>query len=269
MTQSTLQKKFNALKNELQTYDHLAIAFSGGVDSAFLALAAHSAIGIHALAVTCAGSYFPPDEIERARDFCTRHDIPHLVLNIDDEITDQFAYNPPDRCYLCKKCLFSMMKDALGDIPIADGSNLDDLGDYRPGRIALRELEVISPLIDTGFTKHDIRSGLAAMNEPIWDEPACACLASRIPYGSLITKEKLDAVYKAESALREMGFRQVRVRHHETVARIEVPKEDIPRFFDMDVMKKVNEAVRDAGFTHVALDLAGYEKGSLNRDITL
>ncbi len=264
-----MQKKLKFLQEQLATYDRLAVAFSGGVDSAFLLLSAFQVLDIKALAVTVVGSYFSPDETDRAKEFCTKHGILHLMLHMDEELTDSFSHNPPNRCYLCKKSIFQLIQQSLGDIPIADGSNLDDLDDYRPGQKALHELDIVSPLLDAGFTKQDIRTGLIAMNEPLWNEPPCACLASRIPYGSTITAEKLHAVYRAETILHQLGFLQVRVRHHGSVARIEVAKEELPKFFDKDVMEKINHQIRQAGFNHVSLDLAGYEQGSLNKDICL
>ena len=150
-----------------------------------------------------------------------------------------------------------------------DKQNDDSSRTRRTRKIAVRQLDIVSPLLDANFTKQNIRTGLIAMNEPLWNEPPCACLASRIPYGSTITAEKLHAVYRAETILHQLGFLQVRVRHHGSVARIEVAKEELPKFFDKDVMEKINHQIRQAGFNHVSLDLAGYEQGSLNKDICL
>ncbi|MEA4922883.1 MAG: ATP-dependent sacrificial sulfur transferase LarE [Eubacteriaceae bacterium] len=262
-----MQDKLKLLKDKIRSYDRLAIAFSGGVDSTFLLLAANSVLGSGALAVTASAPHFAPDELQEAKQLCEDHDIPQLVISLDETVTDTFAHNPVDRCYICKKAMFSFIKEALGDMPLADGTNADDKDDYRPGRRALKELGVISPLEEVGFTKAEIRKALAAMNIKIWDKPAYACLASRIPYGEMITPEKLAAVYRAEKALKELGFTQVRVRHHGDVARIEVLPEERHKFFDEKFMDRVNEEVKKAGFTYAALDLGGYVKGSLNSNI--
>lgn len=263
-----MQDKLELLRQKLAGHENLAVAFSGGVDSTFLLLCARDIFGDDLLAVTAIGPNFAPDEIQEAKDFCAEWEIRHLIVNLGDDLLQALGPNRPDRCYVCKRTIFGALRDtleALGYDTLADGTNADDALDYRPGARALAELGVISPLRDAGFTKQDVRLGLKAMNIKIWDKPAFACLASRIPYGVEITKEKLTAVYKAEAALKELGFRQVRVRHHGDVARIEVPAESRSRFFDPAFMDLANEKVKAAGFRYAALDLGGYEMGSLNR----
>lgn len=263
-----MQNKLELLRQKLAGHENLTVAFSGGVDSTFLLLCARDIFGDDLLAVTAIGPNFAPDEIQEAKDFCAEWEIRHLIINLGDDLLKVLGPNTPDRCYVCKRTIFGALRDTLSDMgydTLADGTNADDDLDYRPGARALAELGVISPLKEAGFTKQDVRLGLKAMNLKIWDKPAFACLASRIPYGDEITKEKLTAVYKAESALKELGFRQVRVRHHGDVARIEVPPENRSRFFDPAIMDLANDKVKAAGFRYAALDLGGYEMGSLNK----
>lgn len=263
-----MQDKLELLHQKLAGHETMAIAFSGGVDSTFLLLCAQNIFGDALLAVTAIGPNFAPDEIQEAKDFCAEREIRHLIVNMGEDLLDVLAPNTPDRCYLCKRTIFGALLETLGEMgydTLADGTNADDALDYRPGARALAELGIISPLKDAGFTKNDVRLGLKAMNVKAWDKPAYACLASRVPYGEEITAEKLTAIHRAESALRELGFRQVRVRHHGDVARIEVPPENRSRFFDPAFMDLANEKVKAAGFRFAALDLGGYEMGSLNK----
>ena len=185
-----------------------------------------------------------------------------------DEIADEsFGNNPPNRCYFCKNELYSILRRVAaeeGMAVVADGSNADDVGDHRPGMRAARELGVRSPLMEAGMTKADIRALSKAFGLPTWDKPAQACLSSRFPYGDRITPEKIAQVEKAESLLRGLGFRQLRVRHHGAVARIEAPKEEVPRFVQEDVSRRVIAGVKAAGFTYVTIDLEGFRSGSMN-----
>lgn len=267
-----MQSKLELLRQKLLGHENMAVAFSGGVDSTFLLLCAKDIFGDDLLAVTALAPNFDPDEIEQTKKICTDHEIRHLIINLGTDLLDEIAHNPEDRCYVCKKSIFSALRTTLSDLgfdTLADGTNLDDAQDYRPGQRALDELGVISPLRDAGFTKQDIRMGLKAMNVDIWDKPAYACLASRVPYGEEITIEKLDSIHQAESALRELGFTQVRVRHHGDVARIEVPPAQRSRFFDEAFMDLVNEIIKKAGFKYASLDLGGYVMGSLNQGLGL
>lgn len=265
------EEKLNQLEEIIKGYGQIAIALSGGVDSVFLLLFAKKVLKNGVFAVTADAPNFAPDEVLYAKELCRRENIPHMVVELGEEILSSFRHNPPDRCYICKKAIFTQIKrralTCYPDAVVADGTNLDDMKDYRPGRKALEKLHISSPLRDAGLTKADIRKGLRALGGEIWDKPAFACLASRIPYGETITVEKLQAVCKAERALHDLGFSQVRVRHHGAVARIEVPPQDRARFFDLGFMDRVDELIKDAGFLYAALDLLGYRMGSLNEEI--
>lgn len=260
---------FRRLLRQIRRYDTLAVAFSGGADSAFLLAFArqYGGFGSRLTAVTLRAPNFSPDEVLYAETFCRDREIPHILLDVPLEEIDGFSENTPERCYYCKKSLFTriLTETARRNIrTVADGTNQDDEYDYRPGRRALQELRVVSPLLDAGLTKAGIRAGLRAMGLSIWDKPAFACLASRIPYGEPVTEEKLAAVRAVEQQLHLLGFRQVRVRHHGEVARIELLPEDFSRFFNREIMQKTKEAALQAGFRFAALDLDGYRMGSLN-----
>jgi uncharacterized protein len=265
-----MQNKLELLRQKLLGHENMAVAFSGGVDSTYLLLCAKDIFGDDLLAVTALAPNFDPDEIQQTKKICADYEIRHLIINLGTDLLTEIAHNPEDRCYVCKKYIFSALRETLAKLgfdTLADGTNLDDAKDYRPGQKALYELGVISPLRDAGFTKPDIRLGLKAMNVDIWDKPAYACLASRVPYGEEITIEKLNAIHQAESELRELGFTQVRVRHHGDVARIEVPPTQRSRFFDEAFMDLVNEIIKKAGFKYASLDLGGYVMGSLNQGL--
>ena len=262
-----LQDKIQLLKMKLDGYDQLAVAFSGGVDSTFLLLCAFDALGPDVLAVTISGPQFLPDETAYTKKFCEEREIAHLQIPMPEDLFETFADNPPDRCYICKKAIFGYVRESLGDLPVADGTNADDAADYRPGRKALKELGIISPLEEVGLTKAEIRMGLKAMNIPIWDKPSCACLASRIPYGERLTADKMNTVYILESFIRELGFPQVRVRHHGKIAIVEVPPEDREDFARAQVLDVVNEKIRNAGFLYATMDLGGYTTGKLNSEL--
>ena len=267
----TYEEKMKRLEALLKEYEEVAIAFSGGVDSTFLVLFAHKVLGNNAVAATASASNFAPDEISYAQELCRKEGITHHVIELDDSILEAFADNPPDRCYICKRLVFGKMMAQIRrhfpDAVIIDGTNVDDMQDYRPGRKALEELGIASPLKEAGLSKDDIRRGLKELGGEIWNKPAFACLASRIPFGEKITVEKLQTIHKAEMALRGLGFEQVRVRHHGTLARIEVPADQRVRFADPEFMDKVNELIKEAGFLYVTLDLAGYRMGSLNEEV--
>lgn len=265
------EEKIRLLEQIIKGYGQMALALSGGVDSTFLLLFSKHVLGSNLVAVTASAPNFAPDEIAYACALCDREGIRHMIVDLGEEILSEFSHNPPDRCYICKKAIFGRVKQQVAaqypGAVIADGTNLDDMNDYRPGHKALAELAVASPLKEAGLTKAEIRRGLKELGGDIWNKPAFACLASRIPYGEPITAGKLAAVYKAESALRELGFEQVRVRHHGSLARIEVAPEERKRFFDPEFMDRVSALVKEAGFLYVTLDLAGYRMGSLNEEI--
>lgn len=267
----TYEEKLLRLEEILKEYEEVAVAFSGGVDSTFLVLFAHKVLGDNMVAATAEAANFAPDEIEYAQKLCRENGIRHYVIELDDSILEAFADNPPDRCYICKRLVFGrMMAQIRHHFPhavIVDGTNVDDMQDYRPGRKALEELEIASPLKEAGLTKDEIRRGLKEIGGEIWNKPAFACLASRIPFGEKITVEKLKQIHKAEMQLRYLGFDQVRVRHHGSLARIEVPADQRIRFADPELMDHVNRLMKDCGFTFATLDLAGYRMGSLNEEV--
>ena len=261
------REKLRLLKALIKSLESLAVAFSGGADSAFLLKVAHDVLGQNVLAVTVRLSSFPGREFAAAAEFARMHRIPHRTIPANELDIEGFLENPPDRCYRCKRALFlkiAAVADENRLKRVADGSNIDDLGDHRPGVRAARELNVVSPLQDAEMTKQDIRILSREMNLQTWDKPAAACLATRIPYGQRITPEKLLAVERAERFLLDAGFRQVRVRHHGDTARIEVAAEERTAFFQGDLMEKVYEEFRKLGFTYAALDLRGYRTGSMH-----
>ena len=245
----------------------MAVAFSGGVDSTFLLAAAKEALGEKVIAVTLLSGFVPENEVQEATLFATALGVRHEFIQVDELSIPGVASNPPDRCYLCKKALFTKIKVLAEkrDIQqVVDGSNLDDEGDYRPGMQALAELGIKSPLRIAQLTKEEIRSLSQMLNLPTWNKPSFACLASRIPYGEAITKEKLAMIEKAELFLMAQGLKQMRVRCHDKLARVEVPEEDIPLLLNGEMRKKIAEAFAKIGFTYTAIDIKGYRTGSLN-----
>ena len=266
---NNLNEKLKELKQIIERYDNLGIAFSGGVDSTFLLAFASKlqSTNFKVTALTVNSSNFAPDEIEFAKEFCIENGINHIIIDIDFSQIEGFKENSRERCYYCKKSIFSHVKklaNVHGITTIADGTNLDDDSDYRPGKKALLELGVVSPLKEALLTKNEIRQALKDMGISIWNKPAFACLASRIPYGEEITEAKLNSIYKIEKAIRNLGFSQVRVRHHGEIARIELLPEDIPAFAMPDIREKINQIALDAGFSFAALDLSGYKMGNMN-----
>ena len=258
------------LKKDLGALGSLAVAFSGGVDSTFLLLMAYETLGRdNVLALTVAEPVNPPDELDEAKAFCEELGIRHKIIENKNVLdTEAFINNPPDRCYYCKHGTFSLLRPEAEGMPLADGSNFDDLKDYRPGARALKELGIISPLKDAGLTKAEIREGLRERGRSIYSKPACACLASRVPYGEPVTLEKVTAVYKAEKALRDLGFTQVRVRHHGDIGRVEVLPEERRLLYSDEMMDRVDGILKDAGFKYATLELGGYSMGSLNKQLT-
>jgi uncharacterized protein len=266
----TLGIKLDRLKSIIKDARRAAVAFSGGVDSAFLLKVAHDVLQNKVTAVTVDSCVFSKREMNEAVRFTESLGIDHVIVEFDIFDIEGFSDNPPQRCYLCKKVIFGeILKIAkkVGIKYIADGSNVDDLEDYRPGMAALEELEIASPLREAGLTKPEIRAMSREMGLTTWDRPAAACLASRIPYGHIISRDKLKAIEKGEKYLLELGFKQVRVRHHGDMARIEVADEERELFFNKELMDKAYCVFKDIGFKYAALDLRGYRTGSLNETV--
>jgi uncharacterized protein len=264
------QDKFSVLKNRIKQMQSLAVAYSGGVDSTFLLKVAHEILQGNAIAVTAQSPIYPEREFRQAVEFARHVGAKQTVVQFEALDLKGFADNPVNRCYLCKKALFSKIIVAARrhDIRhVADGSNVDDLDDYRPGTQAARELGVVSPLQEAGLNKDDIRILSKELGLPAWDKPPFACLASRFPYGQKITGEKLEQVDQGEQLLLDLGFRQARVRHHGDTARIEVSANERNRFFDTALMDEIYNKIRLLGFTYVSLDLKGYRTGSMNEAV--
>lgn len=263
----SLEEKEQRLRALLRSYGSVMIAFSGGVDSAYLAYVAHSEMPEGALAVTGDSASYPTFQRALADQLTDQFGIRHEVIFTEEFKDQNYISNPPNRCYYCKSELYTRLSELAserGVQVICDGTNADDASDYRPGRQAAKEMGVQSPLLECGLTKADIRELSRRAGLPTWDEPASACLSSRVPYGQVVTIEKLSMVDKAEIALKQLGFRQVRVRHHGDVARIEVADNEMLRALDLKMAQRMAEMLKAIGFKYVALDLEGYRTGSLN-----
>ena len=262
-----LKEKLIKLEEYIRTLGSLAIGFSGGVDSSFLLAVAHEVLGDRVIAVTGADASVPEREVNEAKAFCADRGIRHIICKMNPMEVEGYRNNSPDRCYFCKHGIFSEVKkiaDENGISYMAEGSNIDDIGDYRPGLRAAAELSVKSPLREAGLNKSDVRLISKAMGLPTWSKPAYACLASRFVYGEEITEEKLRMIDRAEQFLIEHGFIEERVRLHGRIARIEVPPSDIPRLASDEIRDMVYEEFRAIGFQFITLDLKGYRMGSMN-----
>jgi uncharacterized protein len=267
MKTSTRQKA-SKLRDIMASLEGAVVAFSGGVDSSLLLAVARECLGSRIVAVTAASPLVPAGEVESARRFTEDAGIPHTIIHVDVLALPAVAANTPDRCYLCKRAIFSKIREfasSRGISHVVEGTHRDDEGDFRPGMRALAELGIASPLRDAGLTKAEIRELAREMGIAAWDRPAGPCLATRIPCGTFITLGAIERVRAAEEHLRGMGFREVRVRCHGDLARIEVPRDEISRFLDEETKEQAIRGVKGTGFAFVSLDLEGYRSGSMNR----
>jgi uncharacterized protein len=256
----------------LADFPGLIVAYSGGVDSAYLAYAANQVLGNRALCITANSPSYPERHRTLALTIAADFGLQHEIITTNETSRPDYRANPANRCYFCKHELYTHLA-AIGrerGFPvIVDGSNADDRGDYRPGRQAAREFGVRSPLDEVGLTKDEIRELSREAGLPTWDEPASACLSSRIPYFSEVTEDKLRMIERAENVLRDLGFRVCRVRHHDTVARLEIGREEMARALEPEVADAIDRELRAIGYQHVTLDLRGYRLGSLNDALRL
>lgn len=266
----TLHQKKQHLDTYLQELGSLVVAFSSGVDSTFLLKTAHDLLGDKVIAVTARSCSFPERELNEAKAFCEAEHIEHIIVDSEELSIEGFSQNPKNRCYLCKHELFTKILQIAKDhsIPyVAEGSNMDDNGDYRPGLIAVAELEIKSPLREAELTKDDIRQLSKEIGLSTWDKQSFACLSSRFVYGETITEEKLSMVDRAEQKLLDLGFHQVRVRIHKNIARIEILPSEFPKILENGTANMLNQYFQEIGFTYVTLDLGGYQTGSMNKTL--
>jgi len=263
-------KKYNNLLNILCELESVAVAFSGGVDSTFLLAAAKEALGTNVIGVIGRSPTYPKKELEEAIELAKKIDVTYEIVDTNEMSLDKFCSNSTDRCFWCKTTLFDFVKNVAkkhGIKHVIEGSNADDVGDFRPGMKAAEKLDVKSPLKDAKLSKKEIRKLSLNLNLPTWDKPAMACLSSRIPYGKEINLDKLKRIESTEANLKSLGLVQLRVRDHEQIARIELDTKDIPRILDDEFRYKIVKIAKDAGYKYVSLDLEGYRTGSMNEVI--
>ncbi|MBS1872841.1 MAG: ATP-dependent sacrificial sulfur transferase LarE [Acidobacteria bacterium] len=262
-----LEQKQDDLLNRLRSLGEVIVAYSGGTDSAYLAWAAHQALGPRAVAITADSASIPESHKRDAEEFARRFGFRHEYVETAEFENPLYVANNPDRCFHCKDELFSTLEKigaARGVKHIVYGVNVDDLGDYRPGQQAAKRHQVLSPLVDAGLTKAEIRELSRLAGLPTWDRPASACLSSRIPYGTPVTPKTVKTVEQGEEAIRALGFRQFRVRFHGELVRLEIAREEMPRAMTMEMAQTLTDIFKPLGFHYVTLDLEGYRQGSLN-----
>ncbi|MBI3950547.1 MAG: ATP-dependent sacrificial sulfur transferase LarE [Acidobacteria bacterium] len=267
MNHAELDQKERALRQYLGSLGSVMVAFSGGVDSAYVAYTAAQVLGDRALAVTADSPSYPAAHKQDALKFVERFGLRHLIINTEEMHDPRYRGNPANRCYYCKSELYSKlvpMAKERGFTAICDGVNVDDLGDFRPGRQAAKEASVLSPLVECGITKAEVRELSRRAGLPTWDKPASACLSSRIPYGMEVTVEKLKVIETGEDILRRLGFKVFRVRHHGDIVRLEFGQEELPRAMTMETAGRLAREFKALGFKYVTLDLEGYRTGALN-----
>lgn len=262
-----IDSKYERLQEILKELGSVVVAFSGGVDSTFLLKVAHDTLGDKAVAVTATSPTYPQNEFLEAKQLALNIGVGHIILESNELEIPGFSDNTPRRCYFCKSELFGILKEKALELKlnhVVDGANCDDLGDYRPGRDAAKELGVRSPLVEAGMDKSDIRLLSKKLDLSTWDKPAFACLSSRFPYGTEITNDRVKRVEACEELLREMHFKQFRVRYHDDVARIEVEEGDFERFLSEGIRSSIAKNFKAQGFKYVSLDIEGYRTGSMN-----
>jgi pyridinium-3,5-biscarboxylic acid mononucleotide sulfurtransferase len=267
-----MDAKLKHLQHTLRETDGLIVAFSAGVDSTFLLKIAHMVLGERAIALTASSPTAPPGELESAKEFAAGLGIRHLVLDSNELANPSFTQNPANRCFFCKDELYRICRDqadALGIATIVDGTNLDDLRDHRPGLKAAKEWGVRHPLVETEMTKDDIRRYSRELNLPTWDKPSSPCLSSRFPYGTEIDLERLKKIGACELFLKELGFREFRVRYHGDIARIEVAQNEFQRLLEKATRDAIVQKFKQIGFLYVGLDLQGYRTGSMNESLRM
>ena len=267
ITDKTLQEKRLSLVNNLIQMESVIVAYSGGVDSAFLAAIANEVLGDKAIAVTAVSPSLAPSELEEAKALASELGLNFMTLNTKEVEREDYQANNPDRCFFCKDELYSHLTRYAEEEDykfVLNGTNKDDLGDYRPGIEAAKQYGVLSPMVDVNLTKEEIRLLSKDMDLNTWDKPAQACLSSRIPYGTTVTVEALTKIAKAEHFLRTKGFKQLSVRHHDTIARIEMEPSDFQDLISEPLRTEITDAFKDFGYSYVTLDMDGFRSGSLN-----